>query len=352
MNLEIRENVNLAELTTMKIGGTAKYFTEVTSPKQLADIFDWVANKNLPYFILSGGSNTIFDDGEYNGLIIQINIKGFEIISEDANSCTVKVGAGEDWDETVKRTVDKGLAGMEALSGIPGKTGATPYQNIGAYGQEIKDTLDSVEVYDSTDRQIKVINSQDCQFGYRDSIFKSSQKGRYIITAVSFKLSKNPASLPNYKDVQKYFEERGLSKPSAKQIRQAVLEIRKTKFVDPSIMPNSGSFFKNPEVSRETAEKIMAKFPEVKPYPQDNKIFPLENGNYKIAAGWLIQELGYKGKDFGKVRVDPNHALVLENKQGATQQDLLKLVSDIQKSAKEQYDIDLEPEPVIVSFNS
>lgn len=350
MSLKIKENVELAELTTMKIGGTARYFTEVTTAGQLAEVFDWTANHNLPYLILGGGSNTIFDNGLYHGLVIRIDIKGFEVTHEDENYSMVKVGAGEDWDETVKRTVSMGLSGMEALSGIPGTTGATPYQNIGAYGQEIKDSLESVEVYDTTDRQLKTLSNAECRFGYRDSIFKSSQKGRYIITAVSFKLSKKPAEIPNYKDVQKYFEKENLPRPNAEQIRKAILEIRKNKFVDPSVMPNSGSFFKNPEVSRATADKLLAQFPEIKPYPQDNKVFPLENGNYKIAAGWLIQELGYKGKDFGSVRVDPNHALVLENKDGATQQDLLKLVREIQTSAKEKFGIDLEPEPVIVTF--
>jgi UDP-N-acetylmuramate dehydrogenase len=352
MSLKIKENVELAQLTTMKIGGTARYFTEITTADQLAEIFDWTANHNMPYLILGGGSNTIFDNGTYNGLVIRMDIKGFEVVEDDNDQSIIKVGAGEDWDETVKQSVDMGLSGMEALSGIPGTTGATPYQNIGAYGQEIKDTLDSVEVYDTTDRQIKTLTNSECQFGYRDSIFKSSQKGRYIITSVSFKLSKKPAEIPNYKDVQRYFEKEKISNPTAMQIRNAILEIRKNKFVDPSVMPNSGSFFKNPEVSRSVADKLLALFPEIKPYPQDNKVFPLENGNYKIAAGWLIQELGYKGKDFGKVRVDPNHALVLENKDGATQQDLLKLVQEIQASAKQKFDIDLEPEPVIVTFDS
>lgn len=350
MNIDIKENVELGKLTTMKIGGKAKYFTRISNTQQLASALEWVNGKGLPYFILSGGSNTIFDDGTFNGLVLLIDIKGFEVTDQDQNTATIKAGAGEDWDELVAKTVEMGLSGMEALSGIPGKTGATPYQNIGAYGQEVKDTIQTVEVYDTTDGQIKLLSNSDCHFGYRDSIFKSSQKNRYIITAVSFKLSKKPASMPNYKDVQKYFENSKISSPNVMQIREAVLEIRKNKFVDPSFMPNSGSFFKNPEVSRATAEMLMRKFPEVKPYPQDNKIFPLENGNYKVAAGWLIQELGFKGKDFGSVRVDPNHALVLENKDSATQRDLLELVGQIQAQAKENYGIDLEPEPVIVTF--
>lgn len=350
MNISIEENVELAKLTTMKIGGRAKYFTKIESVEQLIPAFEWISEHGLPYLIISGGSNTIFDDGIFNGLVMMIDIKGFEVVEQNQDASTIKVGAGEDWDGLVAKTVNMGLTGMEALSGIPGKTGATPYQNIGAYGQEVKDTIVAVEVFDTTDNQIKLLTNQECQFGYRDSIFKSSQKNRYIITAVNFKLSKKPAIMPNYKDVQKYFEKAGTSSPTVSQIREAVLEIRKNKFVDPSFMPNSGSFFKNPEVSRATAEMLMGKFPEVKPYPQDNKIFPLENGNYKIAAGWLIQELGFKGRDFGSVRVDPNHALVLENKDSATQKDLLKLVGEIQRQAKEKYDIDLEPEPVIVTF--
>ena len=188
---ELKQNVDLAELTTMKIGGKAKYFTEIISSDQLEEVLSWAQDNNVPFYLLGGGSNTIFDDGVFDGLIIAINIKGIEKISEDEVSAIVRVGAGEDWDYTVAEIVAMELWGMEALSGIPGKTGAAPYQNIGAYGQEVKDTIDHIEAYDMGSRKFTIIPNADCQFGYRDSIFKSKHKGRYVITNV-LKISERP----------------------------------------------------------------------------------------------------------------------------------------------------------------
>ena len=348
MNLKIQENVPLAELTTFKIGGNARYFIEINSASELTDTFEWVKDKGLDYFILGGGSNTIFSDEDYLGLIIKMNIMGFEVIDEDESISTIKVGAGEDWDETVKRTVEMNLSGMEALSGVPGNTGATPVQNIGAYGQEVKDTIEFVEVYDTKENKITKLSNKDCNFSYRDSIFKSSQKGRYIICFVAFKSSKKAASIPQYKDVMNYFKNRNISAPNLREIREAILEIRKNKFVNPSIMPNAGSFFKNPKVPKEIAEKIMLKYPDIKPYPEDTKIFPNPDGTYKLAAGWLIQEAGFKGVELEKVRIDPNHALVLENKGGATQKDLMVLVDKVKAKVFELFEVELEIEPVVV----
>lgn len=346
----LQTDIDLSKLTTMKIGGKAKYYTEIINSGQLKEVLSWTTEQKIPFYILGGGSNTVFDDGFFDGLIILINIKGIEKVSENHESAIVRVGAGEDWDETVKQIVDMNLWGMEALSGIPGKTGAAPYQNIGAYGQELKDTVDHIEAFDTLNGKISELSNAECNFGYRDSIFKSSEKGRYIITNVFFKLSKKPLGVPNYKDVVKYFEDKKVSEPTIKQIREAIIEIRKSKFVDPSVMPNSGSFFKNPTVDAPTAERLMKKFPEVRPYPEDNKIFPVEKNCYKIAAGWLLQELGYKGKDFGKIRIDPNHALVVENQDGATQKDLVEVITKIRADVKKNFGIDLEPEPVIVKF--
>ncbi len=351
MSFQPQQNVDLAELTTFKIGGQAAFFTEVTSASQLPEIFTWLNQKELPHLVLSGGSNTIFGDGIFRGLVIKVSIMGFTTYNESEKSVDIKVGAGEDWDAVVRRTVELGFAGMEALSGIPGLTGATPVQNIGAYGQELKDTVKSVEVFDTKSGELTSLKRADCGFGYRDSIFKSDLKGRYIITGVVFELSKKAPGVPNYKDVVSYFASHNIASPNLAQIRQAVLEIRSGKFVDPSVMPNAGSFFKNPIVTELVAKKIMQQNPDVKLYPEDTKIIPLEGGNYKIAAGWLIQNLGLKGLELEKVRIDPNHALVLENKGGASQKDLKHLVKRVQDAAIEKYDIELEPEPVIVEFN-
>jgi UDP-N-acetylmuramate dehydrogenase len=348
MDLNIQENVELSSLTTFKIGGSARYFVEIYSGDDLKKAFSWINDKGLDYFILGGGSNTIFGDGTYPGVVMKLSIMGLEITKDDDNFSTIRVGAGEDWDVLVKRTVEMNLSGMEALSGIPGNTGASPVQNIGAYGQEAKDTIESVEAYDTKDNNFVKLSNSDCQFSYRDSIFKSKHKGRYIICYVSFKLSKQHNGIPHYKDVINYFNELNIKQPSLMQIREAILEIRNNKFVNPLIMPNAGSFFKNPIVQKEIAEKIMLQHPEVKIYPEDTKIFPNPDGTYKIAAGWLIQEAGFKGVEFEKVRIDPDHALVLENKGGATQKDLMELVDKTRAKVLEIFDIELEIEPVIL----
>lgn len=343
MNFKPQTNVDLAELTTMRIGGKAKYFTEVSDPAQIPDIFTWLKAKDLPHIILSGGSNTVFDDGTFNGLVIKIDIKGFQIIREDDDSTVIKAGSGENWDETVRRCVDKGLAGIEALSGIPGNCGAAPVQNIGAYGQEIKDTLESVEVFDTSSNTVTSLSKSECQLSYRNSIFKSSQKGRYIITAISLKLSKKPPEIPQYKDIIEYFADKKVISPSVSEIRRAVIEIRSTKFADPNKVPNSGSFFKNPIVNAEQAKALQARFPDI-------KAFETEDGQYKLFAGWLIEQAGLKGKQLDHVQVDPNHALVLENTGKATQNELMALITEVQAEVKNKFGIQLEPEPVIVKF--
>ena len=348
MDLKIQENVSLAELTTFKIGGKAKYYAEINSTSELLEAFEWVNSKGLDYFILGGGSNTIFNDDTFPGIVIKINIMGIEVAEENDTSATIKAGAGEDWDELVERTVEMNLAGIEALSGVPGNTGATPVQNIGAYGQEVKDTIKYVEAYDTNKDKIVKLTNEECNFAYRDSVFKSSQKGRYIICFVAFKLSKEQAGIPKYKDVINYFKDKNITKPSLREIRDAILEIRKGKFVNPAVMPNAGSFFKNPIVKKEIAEKIMLKYPDIKLYPEDTKIFPNSDGSYKLAAGWLIDEAGFKGVEFEKVRIDPNHALVLENKGGATQKELMELVDKIKSKVFDIFEVELEIEPIIL----
>ena len=348
MHLKIQENVPLAELTTFKIGGSTRYFVEINNSAELKEAFEWIKNKGIDYFILGGGSNTIFNDTPYPGVVIKMNIMGFDVIEEHESHSIIKVGAGEDWDKTVQRTVEMNLSGMEALSGIPGNTGATPVQNIGAYGQEVKDTIEFVEAYDTKQNKVVQLSAAECNFAYRDSIFKSSERGKYIICFVAFKLSRNKIATPQYKDVINYFSQRNINSPSLKEIREAILEIRKNKFVNPSVMPNAGSFFKNPTVDKSIAEKIMLKYPDVKPYPEDTKIFPNPNGTYKLAAGWLIQEAGFKGVEFEKVRIDPNHALVLENKGGASQKDLMELVEKVRAKVLDIFGVELEIEPVIV----
>lgn len=343
MDFKIQEHVNLGELTTFKIGGTARYFTEITDPLQIPQIFAWLREKNLPYFILSGGSNTIFDDGEFPGLVIKISIMSVTVLAQTDTDVKVKVGAGENWDKLVANMVAQGYAGLEALSGIPGQAGTAPVQNIGAYGQEVKNVIEQVEAFDTQALALVELSNDDCQFSYRNSIFKSSQKGRYIITAVIFNLSKTLPQMPQYKDVIEYFGKHNMSNPSLRQIRDAVLEIRKNKFANPAEIPNAGSFFKNPIIDAEQAKQLHAKFDDI-------KMFEMPDGTYKVFAGWLIEQAGLKGKQLNRVQVDPNHALVLENTGGASQKDLKELVTTIQDAVKTKFGIQLDPEPEIVKF--
>lgn len=343
MNFKLQENINLAELTTFKIGGQAKYFTEVTNKDQLPQIFTWLSETKLPYFILGGGSNTIFGDGVFNGLVIKINLHGFKVIEESDDSAIVWVAAGEDWDKTVEQTIKLNLSGIEALSGIPGLAGTAPVQNIGAYGQEIKNVIEKVNVFDTKTKQEVALSNSQCEFDYRNSIFKSTQTGRYIITSIEMKLEKGIAKIPQYKDVVEYFEKAQKTNPTLPEIRQAILEIRSNKFANPAKVPNAGSFFKNPIINPVQAESLKHKFPEI-------RMFEMPNGNFKLFAGWLIEQAGLKGKQLEHVQVDPNHALVLENIGGASQKDLKELIATIQTEVKNKFGIHLEPEPVIVNF--
>ncbi len=343
MNFKLQENINLAELTTFKIGGRAKYYTEVSNTQQLPEIFEWLKEKKLPYFVLGGGSNTIFDDGTFNGLVIKINLLGFKLIQENDESASVWVASGEDWDKTVAKTVELGLSGIEALSLIPGQAGTAPVQNIGAYGQEIMNVIESVEAFDTQSSHNVVLSKAQCEFSYRDSIFKSSQKGRYIITAINMKLSKNTPKLPNYPDVIEYFKTKNISKPTLSEIREAIIDIRTRKLPNPNKIPNAGSFFKNPIVNVSRANELKQKFPEI-------RMFEMPDGTIKLFAGWLIEQAGLKGKKLANVQVDPKHALVLENIGGASQKDLQELINAIQAEVKNKFGILLEPEPVIVKF--
>ncbi len=344
MKFKLQQHVDLSQLTTMKIGGSTRYFTELTDPNQLKDVFVWLDQQKLPHLILSGGSNTVFDDSEYVGLVIKLSFLGKNVVEQKDNSVTLRVDAGEVWDNLVSYTVNHGWAGLEALSGIPGLCGAAPVQNIGAYGQEISNVISSVEAYDTNTDTLVELNNSSCKFGYRDSIFKSSQKGRYIITSITLQLSTQPPSIPEYEDVRRYLLEHNISQPTLSELRDAILEIRKTKFADPKTIPNSGSFFGNPIVSSSKAAQLKQDFPNI-------RMFEQEDYTYKVYAGWLIESLGLKGKNFGSIRVDPSHALVLENPSNATRKQLDQAILEIQQAVMSKYGIELEPEPELIQFS-
>ncbi|MDD3662383.1 MAG: UDP-N-acetylmuramate dehydrogenase [Candidatus Pacebacteria bacterium] len=343
--LKIEENVDVKKYTTLKIGGQFRYFVEINNIDEIRELCVIAQEdekyKDIPFFILGGGSNIVFSDGLLDVLAIKVEIKGFEIIKEEDDFVEIKIGAGENWDEIVEKTVRLNFSGLEALSAIPGTVGATPVQNVGAYGSEVKDTIVEVEVFDLKDKKIKILSNSDCNFKYRDSVFKGEEKGRYLITRVTYRLLKGEIPIPAYWDITKYFEEKGITKPTLMGIREAIIEIRNKKLPNPKEVPNVGSFFKNPIVDNKIASEIKEKFPDV-------KLFPVNENLTKIPAGWLIENAGLKGKSFGNVSIYEKNALVLVNKNDATKEDLMKAKNEIVRIVKEKFGIILEQEPEII----
>lgn len=339
--MEIKEYVDIKNYSTLHIGGQFRYFAVISSGEDVVSACVFAEEKKVKIFILGGGSNIVFSDGVIDVLALKIEIKGFNIINETNEYIEIKVGAGEIWDKIVEKTVEMNLSGLEALSAIPGTVGATPVQNVGAYGAEIKDTLLEVEVFDTEDMKIKIMLNADCKFGYRDSIFKNEAKGRYIITSVTYRLSKGTPRLPDYPGVKKYYIENNVNNPTLKNIREAIIYIRSQKLPDTRVNPNVGSFFKNPIVSKEVANQINKKFPKAKFFPVDDKLT-------KIPAGWLIENAGLKGESFGNVSVYDKNALVLVNNGSATKEDLMKAKNEIIKIVSEKFGITLEQEPEII----
>lgn len=323
----IVENGTLKNSFALK--STASFVAKIESEKDLLEAVFLSKKIGLPILPLGDGTNMI--PGPYvEAIVAEFETRGIEL-----KETRLRVAAGETWDDIVTFAVQKNLSGIEALSLIPGKTGAAPIQNIGAYGREIKDVIDHIKVFDTKKEEFVIFNNKDCKFGYRDSLFKK-EKGRFIVTEVSLLLLKNSPKIPNYKDVKNYFEKKENSSPSLKEIREAVIEIRKNKLPDPKIVPNCGSFFKNPIVSKQQAEKIKNMAPSVPIFEQ--------NGLFKIPAGFLIDSLGFKGKKIGNIEIYKNNALVLTNPYGASFKDLLFAKSEIENAVFQKFGIKLEPE--------
>jgi UDP-N-acetylmuramate dehydrogenase len=347
MTYHIPTSVNLKKYTTMRIGGEAKHFTNLADINDLKDIIGYAKENSLNIFPIGGGSNTIFSDLKKNDLdkylFVLVQNKGIQKTYENDDTVNVTASAGEDWDEFVGWCVENDLKGLECLSGIPGTVGAGPIQNIGAYGSEISNTLTSVEVYDIENEKTYNISNADCDFRYRDSIFKQNI-GRFIILSVSFSLSKikDTIQIPEYKDVQLYFLDKKKKKATVREIREAILKIRGDKIPWPTDIPNTGSFFKNPIVDQKTAGILARSNPEM-PY------YVLPDAQIKLYAGWLIENVDLKGCDFGKIKINEKNALILTNPQGrGSFSDLLEAIDMIQERVGKEYGIRLEVEPNIV----
>jgi len=337
--MEVHTNIPLKNYTTMKLGGPARFMVEVRTPEEVIAVHRNAVSKNIPIFILGGGSNVIARDEGFPGIVVRIRIPGFETIADDINSTTIKIGAGENWDEVVKRTVEMRLSGIEAMSMIPGTSGAAPVQNVGAYGQEIADTLVSLEAYDSQSDSIVVLQNEACGFAYRESIFRGREKGRYVITSITLKLSKSQPTPPFYDALQTYFDSHGITFFTQETVRDAVIAIRTEKLPDPTIRPNTGSFFKNAIIENWQLTDLRASFPDI-------KVFDMGNGRSKIPSGWLIEQSGMKGQLLHGMRVHDKNSLVLINESATGYADLAAARDEVIGAVRDKFRILIEQEPL------
>ncbi len=333
--MNIRKNVDLKGLNTFGINVKAKNFVEIEKEEDLKEIFVSKEYSDKRKFVLGGGSNILLTK-DIEELTLKISIPGIKVIDEDKSFVFVEAGAGVKWHELVEYCIERNYGGIENLSLIPGTVGAAPIQNIGAYGQEVKDVLFSLNGVFISGGKAASFNNKECEFGYRNSIFKTELKGKFVISSVKLKLSKNPEINLSYGNLKDEFEKLNLAEVTIEDVSAVVSSIRKSKLPDPSITGNAGSFFKNPEVSFDSFEKLKEKFPGIIGYKKEN--------GFKLAAGWLIEKCGWKGKRIGNAGVHPKQALVLINYGNASGVEILELSKKIKESVKEKFDVNLEYE--------
>lgn len=337
--MNIQQNISLKNLNTFGIDVKASFFIEVTSLLELQKALALEAYPNK--FVISGGSNMLLTK-DIDALVLHINIKGISVVEEDDDTVVVQAMAGENWHELVLWALDRGYGGIENLSLIPGNVGTAPIQNIGAYGVELKDVFVSCTAMEIATGELKEFDKEACKFGYRDSIFKNTEKGKYIITSVNLRLTKRNHRLnTDYGALEKELLNRNIVYPTIRDISNAVIKIRQSKLPDPKEIGNSGSFFKNPIVSRKTFQKLQKKHSDLPHYEVD------EN-QVKVPAGWLIEQCGFKGVRIGDAGVHEKQALVLVNYGNASGAEILNLAEEIQDAVKKKFKIWLTPEVNII----
>lgn len=346
----ILQNVPLAPLTTLKVGGAARYFVEAKSHAEVHDAVEFGRSEGLPLFVLGGGSNLVISDDGWPGLVLKVGIGGIEE-SAEKGKIRFEVGAGEEWDRFVAKAVSRNCAGVECLSGIPGSVGGTPVQNVGAYGQEVSETIESVLVLDGKDLQLHELCREACGFEYRTSVFNTTERGRYIILRVTYSLTPGAAPRLAYADLKKYFAG-WASPPTLADTREAVRQIRASKAMlikaGDEDCRSAGSFFKNPVVSSDQYQDLVrratAKGLKIPSYPALDE-------QRKVSAAWLVEHSGFsKGYGRGQVGISRKHALAIVNRGEATAADILALKEAIQQRVHDVWGIHLEPEPVFVGF--
>jgi UDP-N-acetylmuramate dehydrogenase len=342
--MDIQENVPLSAYSTMRLGGPARYLTTVTDRQQVAEAFRWASERSLPVLMIGGGSNIVWRDDGFQGLIIVNHIMRYEDFAEDELNHYITVGAGENWDSVVERTVAAGLTGIECLSLIPGSTGATPVQNVGAYGQEIADTLVSVEAFDTQSGNFINIPASDCGFGYRTSHFKTDQRGRYFITGLTLHLTAGKPQPPFYGSVQAYLDEHQVAEPGPADLRAAVVVIRSAKLPDPAVVANNGSFFANPIISATDFAELADNFGGDIPH------WEVGDEQVKLPAAWLLEQTGFKGIHDPETGMAtwPAQPLVFVNEHAGSTNDLLAFKQKIVDAVQARFGISLTQEPELL----
>ena len=333
----MKTNVSLRPYNSFGFDAIAKYFVEINTIDDLQTLIQSGVLQKHKTLILSGGNNILFQKDVFDGLVVYINTKGIDIPREDGNEVVVRAQAGEDWPDFVRFCVGKGWHGLENLAHIPGKVGAAPVQNIGAYGMELKDSFLQCKALDLTTGETKVFAKEDCRFGYRESIFKHELRGRYVITSVDFLLKKNAALNLEYGNIKAYLEQNGIGSPSLQQLHDAICAIRDAKLPDMKQIGSAGSFFKNPVISIEQFETLQQQYPSIPHYPDTE-------GMVKVPAGWLIEQAGWKGWRNEHVGVYNKQALVLVHYGGGKGQDIVELAHKIQDSVEKKFGIRISPE--------
>lgn len=343
MLVNILENVDLKLYSTMKLGGYARYLAEAHTEQDVKELVDWAKQKDLPFIVIGQGSNIVWRDEGFDGLIIVNRVKGIEVLAEDDAGLTARFGAGEIWDEAVAWSVNRNLSGIEFLSRIPGLVGAAPVQNIGAYGAELSDVLTEVAVYDTQSDAFETILAGGCGFAYRTSRFKTTDRERFVILNITLRLKKANPAPPFYESLQKYLTSQGITEYTPQVIRQAVTAVRKIRLPDPSVVANNGSFFTNPIVDEAKYQQLQAKYPEI-------KAWPTEDGRYKLAAGWLVEQAGFKevhDQQTGMATWSGN-ALVMVNEHARSTANLLAFKQKILSEVHELFGVTLEQEPELL----
>lgn len=323
----------------MKLGGNAAYVIEATTEQELQQAYINAQTLQQQTYIIGGGSNLIAHDEGFNGVIILNKIKGIEIISDDNEFTIIKAKSGESWDDLVAFSVSKNLTGIEAMSRIPGTVGAAPVQNIGAYGQELADTFETLEAYDIENNRFVSLKRDDCDFSYRHSIFRGNAANKFAITSVTLKLYKKPPQPPFYDSLQKHLDKLGINEYTPLAIRDAVTVIRSNKLPDPKVVPNSGSFFKNAIVEQWQIETL-------KSTHQDIPIFPMDEKHSKVPAGWLIEQCDLKGISLHGIKVHEGNAVVLINESATSYNDLSAARDEIIGAVRDKFQINLQQEPL------